>query len=125
MFWGLTVDWYLHWQAIGRLGPLLLIVPLPWLIAVYFYLDPLAAFGVVPVSKASWGEFPHTGYLRAACAFGISMTGGVLGPYLVVYWQASRGERVSPAPWTMYMLTIGGLVAGASIYVVLKYFPTV
>lgn len=118
------MDWYLHRQVIGRLGPLLLIVPLPWILAAYFYIDPLVALGIIPISKASWGEFPYASYLRVAHVLGIAIIGGALGPYLAVYWRARRGERISPAPLSMYLLMVGGVVAGASVYVVLKFLPS-
>jgi hypothetical protein len=61
----------------------------------------------------------------AAHVLGFAIIGGALGPYLAVYWRARRGERISPAPWSMYVLMAGGVVAGGSVYVVLKYLPSV
>ena len=118
------MDWYLHKQAIGRLGPLLMVASLFWLLAAYFYFDPLAALGITRASKASWGALPNAALLRAAVTTSISSSGPALGMYFVLYWRARRGERIAPAPWPMYLLTVGGIIAGASVYVFLRYLPS-
>lgn len=115
------MDWYLHRQVIRRLGPALVVVSLCWLLVAYFYFDPLVALGIVPVSKASWGEYPNEHYFRAARTSSIFASVAPLGTYFALYWRARRGERFSPTPWPMYVLVLGGLIAGASVYVVLRY----
>lgn len=114
------MDWYLHRQVIGQLGPVLVVVSLLWLLVAYFYFDPLVALGIAPVSKASWGEFPNEHYFRAARTSSILASGTPLGMYFALYWRARRGERVSPTHWRMYVLLLGGVIVGASVYVVLR-----
>lgn len=107
-----TMNWSLHRQVVGRLGPLLVLAFVSWLVAAYFYFDPFVALGVLSVSKASWGVSPHEGYLRAALTTGLSMTLPIVGPYIILYMRLHRGERVRPAPWWNYALIIGGAVVG-------------
>lgn len=98
-----------------------MVASLFWLLAAYFYLDPLAALGIARASKASWGALPNAGLLRAAATTGIPLSGITLGMYFALYWRARRGDRMAPTPWPMYVLAVVGPFLGAFTFVALKY----
>lgn len=113
---GRSMDWYLHRQAIGRLWPLLIMFSIPWLIAGYFYVDPLVRLGLAPSPKASWGEAAYWNDIKTALTMGIAMVSGGLVGYVIHYNRLRRGERFEPVSARTYVLAISisafGLIMG-------------
>jgi len=116
---GRSMDWYLHRQAIGRLWPLLIMSSIPWLIAGYFYLDPLVWLGLAPAPKSSWGEPAYWNDIKMALTIGIAMAlGGFVG-YVNRYYRLRQGERFEPVTARTYVLAISvsasGLIMGLGV----------
>jgi len=110
------MDWHLHRQAIGRLGPLMIVFSIPCLIAGYFYVDPLVWLGLAPAPKASWGETAYWNEIKTALTMGVSMgLGGFIG-YVIHYTRLRQGERFEPVSARTYVLAISisafGLIIG-------------
>jgi hypothetical protein len=111
-----SMDWYLHRQAIGRLWPLLIMFSIPWLIAGYFYVDPLVWLGLAPAPKSSWDQTAHWNDIKTALTMGMAMAlGGFVG-YVNHYTRLRGGERFEPVSARTYVLAISisafGLIMG-------------
>lgn len=111
-----SMDWNLRRQAIGRLWPLLIIFSIPWLIAGYFYVDPLVWLGLAPAPKASWGETVYWNDIKTALTMGMSLGLGGFVDYVNHYNRLRRGERFEPVSARTYVLAISisafGMITG-------------
>lgn len=107
----------------------MIVFSIPWLIAGYFYVDPLVWVGLAPAPKASWGETAYWNDIKTALTIGVSMSlGGFVG-YSIHYYRLRRGERFEPVSRRRYVLAICvsafGLVIGLVVvpYLLLYWIP--